>query len=319
MATTYRQFVLNNAEAIGGIERSLRSLSYILPGRFANADVLSEAGKFHSLRSSGWLYASVTLIGHYHDSILNKEAQRQQPQTQMSLFNKYTEANLERSPLIKKLSIALTLIKAFEVVAEMLASNMGGMKLRSKTIVTIETIKAAFRLLLFQLTGNRMELHSLLPDREYDPARLRPAEAISAGKWKGSRTGRERYEVAAISDNAGFERSMQFLTSRALVEPIVPPRELVQRTTGPRKWAEYLFILRPLIYVLAIKRFGARSYRPWLLSLVIELVAFSVSIDWRRHTFEASLTQLEKEEAKRRSYLFLLYLLRNPFYEQFTK
>lgn len=38
--------------------------------------------------------------------------------------------------------------------------------------------------------------------------------------------------------------------------------------------AEVLFIMRPLIYVLFIRKYGLRSWIPWLISLIVDLTGY---------------------------------------------
>ncbi|KAH6570251.1 hypothetical protein BASA61_001319 [Batrachochytrium salamandrivorans] len=308
MASEYAEFVRNNAKTIGSIESSVRSLTYILPGRFEGAEILSEG-----------LYALTGLAGHGHDAILAKEARRQQPQTPISAFNRYTLSILKSSNLVNSLSILLTTINTFEVFCEMIALKCGGKKLRSKTILTVESLKVICRLLLMSLNGDRMQLHSPMPDREYDTSRLLPADEVEGSCWVGKRTGSEHIPVATLSGKTGSERAMQFLQSCAITDPSASPIHLVPRLTGLRKLGELIYILRPLLYVLAIRNYGIRSYKPWVMSLVLELGSFGLLSGWAQPDIKRSLTELERDEMKRRMYLFTYYLLRTPFYEKYTK
>lgn len=54
------------------------------------------------------------------------------------------------------------------------------------------------------------------------------------------------------------------------------------------------------------------SWKPWIVSLSLDLMA-SVA----RHMQPMSL--LEKEESRRRDYLFFYYLFRGPIYLKFTR
>ncbi|KAE8248786.1 hypothetical protein A4X13_0g5476 [Tilletia indica] len=67
----------------------------------------------------------------------------------------------------------------------------------------------------------------------------------------------------------------EFLLSRTLTPTDVrKPPELVRPLRGRvGVTAELLWILRPLIYVLAIRRYGRKSTSPWVLSLSLELLA----------------------------------------------
>jgi hypothetical protein len=105
---------------------------------------------------------------------------------------------------------------------------------------------------------------------------------------------------------------------------------------------EILHVLRPLIYVSALRRWGRRSWKPWLISLVTELVAArltSMGADVSRKsamqaaedpavvgTAMARLYALqglrwrhdEADEFLRRRAALLLYLLRDPFFSNLT-
>jgi len=82
---------------------------------------------------------------------------------------------------------------------------------------------------------------------------------------------------------------------------------------------ESLWILRPLIYLLALFHFGKNSWIPLLLSLTTDITSHSfVAPEFLSKTTTTSssiLTELEKAELKRRVVLWLFYFLRSPLYE----
>ena len=55
----YEAFLLSNASQITAVESSLRSITYILPGRFKDAELAGEA-----------IYTAVQVLSMYHDSVL---------------------------------------------------------------------------------------------------------------------------------------------------------------------------------------------------------------------------------------------------------
>lgn len=64
---------------------------------------------------------------------------------------------------------------------------------------------------------------------------------------------------------------------------------------------EVLFIARPLIYVLCIRKYGIRSWTPWFLSLAIDCIVTSILslvntpvVGGKDHAFH--LSALEKDE-----------------------
>lgn len=45
----YESFLISNSSTIGTIESSLRSLTWFLPGRFKDAEIVGEAREFYRL------------------------------------------------------------------------------------------------------------------------------------------------------------------------------------------------------------------------------------------------------------------------------
>ncbi|KAI8905109.1 peroxisome membrane protein [Gorgonomyces haynaldii] len=301
----YKDFVLENAQNIAQIESSLRTLSYILPGRFKDAEIVSES-----------LYSSLRMVGSYHDSILSKEAQRQSPQTPGSLFNRYTRHMLKNSRY-KLLSFVLWIVQSTEVVMEMLAAKA---KRQQDCILLIETVKTLCRLGLFSISKNRLLLKSALIERDYDMSQLKAAHENLNQKWTSKRTGKEHFTVnTLLSEENGFDSCLKYLVSRAMVEHAPSPKDLLPPLTGWRKTAEYCFILRPLLYVLAIRRYGLKSYVPWTLSLSIETFCYLSHLNLETWELDPSLSELEKQEVQRRRYHFFYYLLRDPVFSQFSR
>ena len=73
--------------------------------------------------------------------------------------------------------------------------------------------------------------------------------------------------------------------------------------------AEVLYIVRPLVHCVALRQFGLRSWRPYLLSLLVDFLRMMLEINF-------PFTQrTQREEFEYRNNTALLnYILRNPFY-----
>eukprot|EP00891_Asterochloris_glomerata_P000315 jgi/Astpho2/315/Aster-02199 len=101
--------------------------------------------------------------------------------------------------------------------------------------------------------------------------------------------------------------------------------------------AEWLFILRPLLYVLMLKKYGRRSWKPWLVSLALEVVSSRMTAAGVHAATTAQvqrptdciqrlymprsfrLTPAEQREITRRKLLWMFYLIRSPFFEAYTR
>lgn len=92
--------------------------------------------------------------------------------------------------------------------------------------------------------------------------------------------------------------------------------KFVGRLAFSRKFKimELLLILRPFLYMFLLLKYGKESYRPFMISLLIEFAGIISSLfminSWK--------TETEKEELKGRWKYLLKYFLKEPFFSQYT-
>ncbi|KAJ3313398.1 Peroxisomal membrane protein pex16 [Blyttiomyces sp. JEL0837] len=228
---SYSDLVIKNAPAIGAIENSLRSLSYILPGRFPNAEIGSEA-----------LYGLVGILSHYHDSILRKETLYQLDH-EPSQFNKYTRHLLHStSPLV---GYTLMVIQTLEVLGEMIAAEVSGEEMRWNLISSVEAVKFICRSYLLAKSGGKMLLHNQTLERDFNITELQVAEVK---RWRGIRTQKRIPTLKSVSIESSISVSDKYLISKSLIEPIPKADELVSRPSMTKVLGELLFVVRPLVY-----------------------------------------------------------------------
>jgi peroxin-16 len=107
---------------------------------------------------------------------------------------------------------------------------------------------------------------------------------------------------------------------------------------------EVCFIMRPVVYVGLLRVFGIRSWKPWLVSLAVELASAELTRSaWARSNDAAlqaardlasstgssiaslyarqgiKLSSRELDELTRRKVLLLLYLVRDPLFGRRTQ
>ncbi|UZJ52579.1 hypothetical protein CBS101457_001899 [Exobasidium rhododendri] len=371
MLRSYENFLLHNASQITAVESTLRSVTYFLPGRFPDSDLAGEA-----------VYSALNLLGLYHDSILvrllspsplprslgppsttnDTDSSLSQPSSS-TLFPPATYSKLQHTPssharythhfadssqAYNTVARALVIVNYTELLAEMVARRRMGQKNAWNVVVGIESLKAALRLALLHLSGNRPTIQPPIPEREVDPAMLEEdrkaalqsmTESVVKGGdslegkteggtsnqeefWRGTRTGfarptlssiRSRPESAAtpilpdrnasrtrhplttsqlLPDDRSASNSESdsdetlvdswtekdvndFLLSRTLTpNDVRQPRDLVRTLKGSMGYtAEMIWIMRPLLYVLALRRWGRKHWTPFMLSLTMEFLA----------------------------------------------
>lgn len=90
-----------------------------------------------------------------------------------------------------------------------------------------------------------------------------------------------------------------------------PPSPL----TDQQVLGEVLHIIRPVAHLGAIASFGATAWAPWVLSLGLD----AASLKLLHEPADKMWTLNESVELGQRSFALLLYLLRSPFYDRYTK
>jgi hypothetical protein len=130
----------------------------------------------------------------------------------------------------------------------MIAFKKFGRKQQSRAIWFIEIIKLVLRLGLKRLSGNKMLLPSQVPERSFDLAKLQHVDVHTTGIWTGKRTGKDVISVESLLQDESFDKSLEFLLSKAMIEPAIDPTLLCSNLSGIRDFGEYLYIFRPLIY-----------------------------------------------------------------------
>ncbi|KAK7730191.1 hypothetical protein SLS57_001853 [Botryosphaeria dothidea] len=309
----YSEFITKNASAVSQIESALRSLTYIIP-----------------------VYSGVQLLSLYHDSLLAKAVARLPPQQRPrpTPHSRYTRFWTQNSSTYKRIALTLQMIQYTELLWEMAAKRRGE-KVRWRVVVLLEAIKAICRLLLLRLTNSRPLLSPPLPQREFDPSTLEEntdelpgfegtetpkTEKSDDASWTMPRTG---LSLPSLPDSHDIS---SYLLSKVLTaDDIKPPKALLHRVTGNGELAEVLYIIRPVIYALAMQHWCAKnknSWRPWLLGVSIEYGARQLAKkDFQERLAGGlrGLTGLEREELKKRGWGMGWWLLRGAFYENISK
>lgn len=234
--------------------------------------------------------------------------------------------------MYKRLALVVQMIQYTELLWEMAAKRKGE-KMRWRVVVLLEVVKAACRLLLLRLTNSRPLLSPPLPQREVDPSSLEdhsasadgmdtpPSErsASEAENWMMPRTGLSMPSLPDPSDISNY------LLSKVLTaDDIKPPKALLHRVSGKGELAEALYILRPVIYALALQHFSGdkKSWKPWLIGASIEYGARQLAKNDFQERLAGGLrglTGLEREELKKRGWALGWWVMRGAFYENFTK
>jgi peroxin-16 len=245
---------------------------------------------------------------------------------QQSPHNRYTKFWIQKSSFYRRVATVLAMIQYTELLWEMTAKRRGE-KARWRVVVILEIIKAVCKMFLLRITNSRPLVTPALPEREVIPEESASEEGgeedfedegfheereggrREVKEYKMKRTGLSLPTLPNPSDISTY------LLSKVLTaDDIKAPNTLLNKVHGSAQLAEYLHILQPVIYAIAMSRSkDKKNWQPWLLGLSIEYAARQLRKDGLR------TTALEREQWSKRGWAMGWWAMRGAFYENVTK
>ncbi|RFU76408.1 peroxisomal membrane pex16 [Trichoderma arundinaceum] len=324
----YDEFITKNAGQVSQIESALRSLTYIIPGRFRDAEIASES-----------IHSGVQLLSLYHDGILSQAVSKLPAPPIRSAHARYTRYWTQKSGTYRRIAMVLQMVVYTELLCEMSAKRRGGEKGRWNVIVLLEAIKAFCRLILLRVTRSRPLVTPVLPEREPIPEDEPEEDDQATSRSESELMDETSPNGSAILVGSGLQKSAYekewtmprtgmslpslpnpgdistYLLGRVLTaDDIKPANKLLNQLQGGGQFAEILHILTPLIYAVALARTrNKKSWTPWLVGVAIEYVARQL----RQRSLRTSA--LERDEWNKRGWAMIWWTMRGAFYENVTK
>ncbi|CAH1786751.1 unnamed protein product, partial [Owenia fusiformis] len=298
----YKTWVCSSHETTSQFESTVRILSYAISARSEDS-VLSEL-----------LYSASNLLVLLNHSILRQTARLK-----------------ENVPLPqKRIEMCLAIIEYSEVFLELATRKLRGNSGKWLMIVCIHIAKSALRLLLLLKHKSGIQASPAVPllnrKKELDEKAQQTDLSLEPFLASSADPDKKAPDTFTLKRSGKVVRTLSAtppLNYRSWQLPEEPLKETSKKQlnfdTSPtplnkhRLWAEGLHISRPLIHLLSLYKFGLKSWKPWLLASAIDISSLFMIGD------PDDLTPKERVELKRRCYMLLLYLLRSPFYDKYSK
>ncbi|CAL1532099.1 unnamed protein product [Lymnaea stagnalis] len=300
----YKNAISNNYNAIAQFESAFRLVSYAIAGRFEDSTIISEL-----------LYSASNLLILFNDAIIKKAS---------GILPKVS-ASQER---LQSLVTVLEYVGVFiEITAQRLYGDVG----KWVAITVLQIAKSICRFLLF--VKHNVGIQAVPPlapiDRE---AILKQAVVQKQSDQVNNNQGKTQTATNGPIPSVTFtlKRSGKVMRSMATAPPMnlrdwklpqLPSvsSPVLKENCKPTKlsrsqvWGECIYIFKPLIHLTSLYIYGTSSFKPWLLSSGLDVSSLYLIGD------TAALNRQEQAELRRRSLMLVMYLLRSPFYDRYTK
>ena len=299
---SYEKIVINDPEKIAKIESALSLISFILPGHFRSSDVVSEL-----------VYFATKMMALLHDIIYRR---------------KFSEVHTFLWTDKTYLQTVLTVVEYTEAFLELGATRLWGDPGKWLVIFTLQILKATLKIiLLFYFNSGIQHSPSLLLVREKmrnEPSKDADGNESAEIAWPEANTPSKKHDVWSGRRSGRVIRSLQSVPPRGFRDWKLPSKQHDDAQGAAyfksnsdlsytEKVAELAYILRPIGHLTTIFFCGENSWKPWLLSLAVDLSSL--------HHLQSKRTlhRYEKDEILRRKATLLIYLLRSPFYDNYSK
>lgn len=312
----YKRWVRRNKEYVHSLESLANGLTWLLPERFSESEIVPEA-----------VTSILGIVTAVNDHIIETT-----PTAPSHMHTRPPE------PSSFPYSLCLTLLKDMETLVEVVAQHFYGDDYKWNFIAVTEATKVLARLALLRNSGYKMLLHGGETVNEENDRNDANQQQTHGRLLQQGRYGNFTPEGRALSAMSRFGENARMLSNptwfhraehhqRAIME--LPESDVKKPTLssflsekrvpgGLFLMGEVMFIARPLVYVLLIRKYGSRSWLPWFVSLTIDLIGMSSSMmsstGRRLH-----LSEPERDELRRRKLLLAFYLMRDPCFGKYTR
>ncbi|XP_045531053.1 peroxisomal membrane protein PEX16 [Pieris brassicae] len=279
LMTSYRRWVINNPSFVTDVETVATWSSYFIAGKINKSPIVSEL-----------VYALSKLLSLFNDKIIND-----------AYGNNSSQFSLQ-----EQIKLWLTIVHYCEVFVELAVKYKCGTRGKWTAAIIIQMFKCSSALvLLFRFKDI--------------PIQHPPIPALQRKKFTETVESEENRDAFFTLKRSGrVVRRVEGAPPISLRDwqPIKVEDNSIPSAIEIRdlKHAELIHIFKPIVHLAAMKLFGAKSWKQWLIALGLDVASFQL---YNKHMNEISYEQ--RLEISRRKLSLVLYLLRSPMYNSYSK
>ncbi|XP_023938001.1 peroxisomal membrane protein PEX16 [Bicyclus anynana] len=274
----YRRWVISNPGVVTDVETVVTWSSYFVAGKINKSPIISEL-----------VYSLSKLLSLFNDRII-----------QEAYGN-----DIQHYGLQQQIKLLLTIIHYCEVFVELVVKNRWGNKGKWTVATFLQIFKCSSAIILLYRFKELPIQHPPVPTLQ----RKKIIEGIDTDNKSNSfftlrRSGRVLRRVDGAPPIA--LRDWEPINAKDDLPMNIDIKDLMQ--------AELLHILKPVIHLAAMRLFGTKSWKQWLVALGIDLMSFRLY----NQQFKV-LSHEQRLEISRRKLGLVLYLLRSPMYNGYSQ
>lgn len=294
LITRYEDAVVKDPSLATRVETGLKLISYMMPGRLGITKDLSE-----------FAYCISNLFTLLNDFIIASRCPSASSVNKLSSHHRY-------------LLWSISVIECIEVVLELIGEYFWREPGKWMTIIISRIIKATLQCIVIFTYKSQLLNSPAVPTIDRTKVRPVPSDITLPpdGKsvaYRGTRTGTV---IRSIHSDPGIPYSElpYFMSLGSSDEEQNDKRGGVKHLVIRTLLAELLHISRPLVHIFSMMVFQQSSWKPWLISLLMDVISLHLHGGLLKYKKNS-----ESSEILRRRVVLLLFLLRSPFYDQYTK
>ncbi|CAK1588425.1 unnamed protein product [Parnassius mnemosyne] len=275
----YKRWVINNPGIVTDVETVATWSSYFIAGKINKSPIVSEL-----------VYSVSKLVSLFNDRLI-KDAY---------------DSEIPYYGLREQVKLWLTVIHYCEVFIELVVKNKWGSRGKWTAATLLQVFKCSSALIL------------LYRFKEL-PIQHPPILALQRKKFmEGKDTDENTNAFFTLRRSGRIIRRIDGAPPVALRDwqpiKIKEDKMNINSEINDLVHAELIHILKPLIHLAAMRLFGTKAWKQWLIALGLDLASLKL---YNRHIKELSYEQ--RLEISRRKLSLILYLLRSPMYNGYSK
>jgi len=305
----YQRFLVEHVETMATVENSLRTLLFFMPGRLRDSQLKLEAA-YSALGLVSW-FNDLSIIGYINKMRRQKEPEGKGNQSSGTLVPVEQEENMffppkEAIPFASWLSF----IRFVELLIELIAKTRFGAAAKFKAAFIVESIKCFIKLWLLYRMKGKMLLGNYLQLPQLKDVESVKTYALEQFPNRKEANRRKRLPVSPLKYEKFKEQAAPEGSNQGDVKLV---GEAINPKRSSNVLAEVLHNIRPLVYLLSVLKFGEKSWIPLMTSLTVDATSLGCYYNGK-----TKLSEIQRLEVTRRTFLLSFYFLRNPFYNNIT-